>query len=188
VWRAQRKDNRRRRRWPLWLWLTLTLSLTCGLLVGATYFGWSGWWRASAGGLYVSVFTGAGRSVLLWECDEPIRPLAADAHIDGRDVYYTYSPVVTPDPELVNCVGLMLRTCAEDWPTWRPDMELHKTCGAVSLPLWIPTVLFAALAAWHWRRTRPVPPGHCPRCGYDLTGNVSGRCPECGEAAGVKGM
>ncbi len=23
-------------------------------------------------------------------------------------------------------------------------------------------------------------PGHCPECGYDLTGNVSGRCPECG--------
>ncbi len=23
-------------------------------------------------------------------------------------------------------------------------------------------------------------PGHCQRCGYDLTGNVSGICPECG--------
>jgi len=23
----------------------------------------------------------------------------------------------------------------------------------------------------------------CVPCGYDLTGNVSGRCPECGEAA-----
>ena len=26
------------------------------------------------------------------------------------------------------------------------------------------------------------PPGHCQKCGYNLTGNVSGRCPECGEA------
>ena len=26
------------------------------------------------------------------------------------------------------------------------------------------------------------PPGHCQTCGYDLTGNVSGVCPECGEA------
>ncbi len=25
------------------------------------------------------------------------------------------------------------------------------------------------------------PPGSCQRCGYDLTGNVSGRCPECGK-------
>jgi hypothetical protein len=24
--------------------------------------------------------------------------------------------------------------------------------------------------------------GHCKKCGYDLTGNVSGRCPECGSA------
>lgn len=24
--------------------------------------------------------------------------------------------------------------------------------------------------------------GHCRKCGYDLTGNVSGRCPECGKA------
>lgn len=25
-------------------------------------------------------------------------------------------------------------------------------------------------------------PGVCRRCGYDLTGNVSGQCPECGQA------
>lgn len=31
------------------------------------------------------------------------------------------------------------------------------------------------------REGRPLPPpGHCWKCGYDLTGNVSGVCPECG--------
>lgn len=25
-----------------------------------------------------------------------------------------------------------------------------------------------------------IPPGHCKTCGYDLTGNVSGKCSECG--------
>lgn len=25
-----------------------------------------------------------------------------------------------------------------------------------------------------------MPPGHCQTCGYDLTGNTSGRCSECG--------
>lgn len=30
------------------------------------------------------------------------------------------------------------------------------------------------------RRRRELWPRACLRCGYDLTGNVSGRCPECG--------
>ena len=29
------------------------------------------------------------------------------------------------------------------------------------------------------------PRHHCQRCGYDLTGNASGRCPECGAYVGV---
>ncbi len=31
------------------------------------------------------------------------------------------------------------------------------------------------------RRARRLADGHCGYCGYDLTGNVSGVCPECGE-------
>ena len=52
--------------------------------------------------------------------------------------------------------------------------------------------LFAALAtpycALVWSRTyvdwynRRIPHYCCRTCGYDLTGNVSGVCPECGEA------
>ena len=38
-------------------------------------------------------------------------------------------------------------------------------------------VLLPTLAVW--RFVPKFPPGHC-RCGYDLRGNVSGRCPECG--------
>jgi len=30
---------------------------------------------------------------------------------------------------------------------------------------------------------RPPPVGLCSACGYDLTGNTSGRCPECGRPA-----
>lgn len=31
-----------------------------------------------------------------------------------------------------------------------------------------------------WMRRERVPPGMCRACGYDLAGNTSGRCPECG--------
>jgi len=39
-----------------------------------------------------------------------------------------------------------------------------------------------ALACWATlnRLCEAYPPGRCQTCGYDLTGNVSGRCPECG--------
>ena len=43
--------------------------------------------------------------------------------------------------------------------------------------------LLAALipTALAWRRLRRPLPGHCRKCGYDLTGNVTGVCSECGE-------
>jgi undecaprenyl pyrophosphate phosphatase UppP len=43
---------------------------------------------------------------------------------------------------------------------------------------------FALVTAALWwadhRIKWPEPIGRCQKCGYDLTGNVSGRCPECG--------
>ncbi|GMU22302.1 MAG: hypothetical protein AMXMBFR13_23880 [Phycisphaerae bacterium] len=34
-----------------------------------------------------------------------------------------------------------------------------------------------------WDRRRRFPVGSCQACGYNLTGNVSGTCPECGTPA-----
>jgi hypothetical protein len=50
----------------------------------------------------------------------------------------------------------------------------------VMIPLWQPLVLFLILTAYLWYKDRRFPPGQCQACGYDLTGNESGRCPECG--------
>ena len=47
-------------------------------------------------------------------------------------------------------------------------------------PLWLPLAVIGVPTILAWRRDRRIPPGHCQRCGYDLTGNVSGRCSECG--------
>ena len=70
----------------------------------------------------------------------------------------------------------------------RPNYERNSagTLGFV-LPMWMPVVLFA-MALWicrrsvYWRRRRRKKLGQCLNCCYDLTGNESGVCPECGEA------
>ncbi len=49
------------------------------------------------------------------------------------------------------------------------------------LPLWFPFALFAGPTVWLWCRDRRPRSGHC-LCGYNLTGNTTGVCPECGRA------
>ena len=69
------------------------------------------------------------------------------------------------------------------WPRWLPVLAQSQYSTDVSVPLWIPFLLVATPTAFlWWRDRRRIPPGHCQRCGYDLTGNVSGTCPECGKA------
>ncbi len=75
----------------------------------------------------------------------------------------------------------LYRTRAE-WrtPAWLTFGSGSRS-GWIIVPLWIPILLFASATGLAWRfYGRRFPPGHCPRCGYDLTGNVTGRCPECG--------
>ena len=55
----------------------------------------------------------------------------------------------------------------------------------VSIPHWFLTLIFAIFpGVWFikWRRRRKLGPNACPSCGYDLTGNQTGECPECGES------
>jgi hypothetical protein len=44
----------------------------------------------------------------------------------------------------------------------------------------LPPLAALTVKAILWRLKRPIPPGHCKTCRYNLTGNVSGVCPECG--------
>ena len=50
-------------------------------------------------------------------------------------------------------------------------------------PVWFLTLILAMLPTiWflRWRKRRNLPDITCPSCGYDLTGNETGKCPECG--------
>lgn len=48
-----------------------------------------------------------------------------------------------------------------------------------TISLWIPTLLMGIVCYFVVWRRRPRA-GCCENCNYILTGNVSGRCPECG--------
>ena len=86
--------------------------------------------------------------------------------IDDYKFGYCFSCFINPNDDMVVMTG--------------PYSERGGRAVAVSLLklsflIAIPTYIL-------WRRDRRHPPGHCQGCGYDLTGNESGMCPECGEA------
>ena len=61
----------------------------------------------------------------------------------------------------------------------------------VGAPFWVPAIFLAlwpslALARGPYRRYRRRKQNRCLHCGYLLTGNISGVCPECGSAAGAR--
>lgn len=66
-------------------------------------------------------------------------------------------------------------------------INIHEGRYDIFVHLWLPFVLFALYPAWRfrgWLRKRSrIRLGLCETCGYDLRGNRSGRCPECGSAA-----
>ena len=52
----------------------------------------------------------------------------------------------------------------------------------LAMPMWIVLASILVPTIVLWRQNRHIPHSHCQNCGYNLTGNVSGRCPECGTA------
>ena len=74
---------------------------------------------------------------------------------------------------------------------WPKKHEVVSSAGPLGLtirvcPMWM--FLLAALipTMLAWRRLRRPLPGHCRKCGYNLTGNVTGRCSECGTEISTK--
>lgn len=72
---------------------------------------------------------------------------------------------------------------------WTPTYEEKILASSLiwrqlSIPIWIPLTLSVF---WVWylsKSTKNFPENCCINCGYQLRGNKSGRCPECGTAIG----
>lgn len=70
----------------------------------------------------------------------------------------------------------------DDYLSWWPyvtRIPSGRVCW-VGVPLWMILLLIALPAALLCWLDRRIPPHCCRGCGYDLTGNTSGTCPECG--------
>lgn len=148
--------RRRPQRFLKWVGL-----LSCVLLVAA--FAVSGRWHigymVQRGPFVAQVALDEGFLRIYWWSDVPLGQVPT-----GWDVY--------------------------DLQTWRFDSRLlpflSDQIGSASLdnvgvPLYLLFLGLVGGTVLCWRADRPTPAvGICPRCGYDLTGNVSGRCPECG--------
>ena len=69
--------------------------------------------------------------------------------------------------------------------TWRKPSAANSRLTVVAIPLWAPAALLLislalAIARRTHRQRRRLRTGLCIQCGYNLTGNESGICPECG--------
>ena len=62
---------------------------------------------------------------------------------------------------------------------WRLVLGVNDPHPAVFIPFWMPLIAIVVPTAILWHRDRRPRKGHCPHCGYNLTGNESGVCPEC---------
>jgi len=80
------------------------------------------------------------------------------------------------------------------WNYYRGDVtnkKLDRHWRMIRVRVALSTALTAILPltwfAWaiYQRRKRRVP-GYCLHCGYNLTGNISGVCPECGKPIALK--
>ena len=62
-------------------------------------------------------------------------------------------------------------------------LGIYQYFYAIRSPHWFFALIFAILPTiwlFKWNERRKLGPNACPSCAYDLTGNTTGHCPECG--------
>ncbi len=120
--------------------------------------------------LIVAAFVVSGNWVVAVQIRTPYGPCLALRNGSALALFYdalddlTYTESISPWPG--------------DWGQWN-DWSFQPGDGG-QVPLYALFLAAAVPVLLVWRFwPKPIKPGHC-RCGYDLTGNTSGVCPECG--------
>ena len=129
----------------------------------------TGWWGYTVGLYRASVFYQAGE--IEWQAPAPILPR---------------------DWSQMKCrFGHKHLKWHRDLVRWWPQFTWVSNTHCVTVPLWIPAALLLALSSPVYvklaRGRRARLSKGCDNCRYDLTGNVSGRCPECGKPVTTDG-
>ncbi len=152
----------------------------------------------------------SGLLTLLWINSAFIGPLVAwrgnnrmaKATLGGGRIEFNWS--TTNEPGTGEFDGVLASLMDRTWPyrlgltlpdyrTWSgasaptpvfgltaPKPRLQPPFSLV-LPFWTLLLVVGVPTLILWYRDRPPPAGYCVKCGYDLTGNTSGICPECGQ-------
>jgi len=137
-------------------WAGVVVCLLLCVAWGLTVF-WLPWWILGQGSVQYAAYLEQGYVGFVRFTQSPRAPTG---------ISVLTRPLQDP---LLSLDGLWIRTMSR---------------GAVSgfwVPLWMPLAVVGGIAGLlFWQDRRRVPPGHCGKCGYNLSGNVSGVCPECG--------
>lgn len=192
--------TRRWRKWHVLKWAgsgAVALLLVCWLLTIVGY-GWQGAWNGR-----VRLCVHEGRVFLeYWSVNGPPRFVETEYHIqqaqwesiDRRLFTQRQRPawqqrdslraagLCWPSASSADCTGLKYGISGKAAELLGDTSVIGRTW---LVPLWLPVLLIGAVTIVCWRLDRPPRAGHCPACGYDLTGNTTGRCPECGSSSNV---
>ena len=106
---------------------------------------------------------------------------------DSRSVEFILSSgcaqFTTPNP--LTCGGWAVhRKSFDEVRFWGETYKVTvggRVLRSATVPLWIPFLPVAVATVLLWRRKQFPKTAECSNCGYNLTGNVSGVCPECGQ-------
>jgi hypothetical protein len=163
---AERSWNQgmtRRWRWRRAKWACLLVGLAM-----ATAWVISGWWQFE------------------WSRDTPRYNFSVS--LAGGQAGFAFVEYPSP-PDFPPADGLAIGHFQNNnmpTPAWYPDVGLtvRRLGGALfaggGIDLMAVALPFLLLGGvWLWRDLRRRP-GRCPRCDYDLSGNSTGICPECG--------